>query len=853
MQGLSAVIMVLRPNLAVIKSCRRLKKLFLLSTAFWASTFLSAAAQEVHPPTFTSLGTVGLLDMPSAFTAPDGAFAFGASYMKGTQHYNLSFQALPWLETSFRYSGLSHFDAGYPVYWDRSFGAKARIFDEGILRPAISVGIDDIIGTGIYSGEYVVASKHIGSVELTAGMGWGRFGTANQIKNPIGSLVPSFKKDVALGTDPGNVSARSLFHGKDAGFFAGVAWATPIEGLSLIGELSSDGYQRQKQTQNFHPKSQLNLGLSYHVSDATQLHLGYLYGTTISGGLTFTADPTKSPYPTRLGEAPPTPLIRPPEEQEAALNKIAGRESELGDKALKINTSWQSRFVDRLLENPAIEDVSFSGRRLNIVISNPKPSHAFCSDIASLAQAHGLDLREVWVRDKKNKPSQNCSVQNYTLVNEPSFSFGGIGATSLQNAQSPVLIDASILLPNIDYKSAEKQFKTDAKKQGVIIDALQFSPSVATVYFTNNLYRTESEALDRLVRLLMNDTPPSIEKFRLISTSSDIAQQEFVFLRSPLERILGEQDKEASVFDSPVMIKNAPPNNPILISQLKKQEPQFGWNIYPHLRQQLFDPNNPVGVQVLGALEAGLSLAPGLSIWGQGEASIFDTYRTDRPSDSVLPHVRTDFVKYFIQGKYGIGALQANYRTKLTPQIYATIKAGYLESMFAGLGGEVLYRPDGARWAIGADLYEVKQRNYDRLLGLMPYRATTGHVTLYWDAPFWDLNFQLRAGQYLAKDRGVTFQVTRRFSTGFEIGVFFSKTNVSKEQFGEGSFDKGIILRIPLDWVTPFNTQSEFSTMLRPTQRDGGQVLLGDATLYEETRRSSQSDFASSGITFAEN
>mgnify|MGYP003346202605 FL=1 len=276
------------------------------------------------------------------------------------------------------------------------------------------------------------------------------FGTANQIKNPIGSLVPSFKKDVTLGTDPGNVSARSLFHGKDAGFFAGVSWVTPIEGLSLIGELSSDGYQRQKQTQNFHPKSQLNLGLSYQISDATQLHLGYLYGTTISGGLTFTADPTKSPYPTRLGEAPPTPLIRPPEEQEAALNKIAGRESELGDKALKINTSWQSRFVDRLLENPAIEDVSFSGRRLNIVISNPKPSHAFCSDIASLAQAHGLDLREVWVRDKKNKPSQNCSVQNYTLVNEPSFSFGGIGATSLQNAQSPVLIDASILLPNIE-------------------------------------------------------------------------------------------------------------------------------------------------------------------------------------------------------------------------------------------------------------------------------------------------------------------------------------------------------------------------------------------------------------------
>ena len=29
---------------------------------------------------------------------------------------------------------------------------------------------------------------------------------------------------------------------------------------------------------------------------------------------------------------------------------------------------------------------------------------------------------------------------------------------------------------------------------------------------------------------------------------------------------------------------------------------------------------------------------------------------------------------------------------------------------------------------------------------------------------------------------------------------------------------------------------------LRPVQRDGGQVLTGDATLYEETRATSQSE-----------
>jgi hypothetical protein len=162
--------------------------------------------------------------------------------------------------------------------------------------------------------------------------------------------------------------------------------------------------------------------------------------------------------------------------------------------------------------------------------------------------------------------------------------------------------------------------------------------------------------------------------------------------------------------------------------------------------------------------------------------------------------------------------------------------------MFGGGGGEILWRPQNARWALGADIYEVWQRDFNRLFGLQNYHQTTGHVSLYYDSPWYDLNFMLRAGQYLAGDRGFTFQVTRRFSTGVEIGAFFTKTNVSAQQFGEGSFDKGIIIRIPLGWIAPLETQGNIALDLRPVQRDGGQFLAGDATLYEETRATSQGE-----------
>jgi len=169
-------------------------------------------------------------------------------------------------------------------------------------------------------------------------------------------------------------------------------------------------------------------------------------------------------------------------------------------------------------------------------------------------------------------------------------------------------------------------------------------------------------------------------------------------------------------------------------------------------------------------------------------------------------------------------------------------KAGYLESMFAGIGGEILWRPEDQRWALGGDLFDVQQRDFDRLFGLQNYRTITGHMSLYYASPWYGLNFTLRAGQYLAKDHGFTLEISRRFATGVEVGAFFTKTNVSSKQFGEGSFDKGIVIRVPIDWSFPADTQTELATTIRPVQRDGGQRLDGDAVLYEITRRTSESE-----------
>ena len=56
---------------------------------------------------------------------------------------------------------------------------------------------------------------------------------------------------------------------------------------------------------------------------------------------------------------------------------------------------------------------------------------------------------------------------------------------------------------------------------------------------------------------------------------------------------------------------------------------------------------------------------------------------------------------------------------------------------------------------------------------------------------------KLSYGEYLAGDVGSTIELSRSYSNGMKFGVFASNTDVSAEQFGEGSFDKGIFFNIP--------------------------------------------------------
>ena len=153
--------------------------------------------------------------------------------------------------------------------------------------------------------------------------------------------------------------------------------------------------------------------------------------------------------------------------------------------------------------------------------------------------------------------------------------------------------------------------------------------------------------------------------------------------------------------------------------------------------------------------------------------------------------------------------------------------AGILEEMFSGYGFEYLYYKNSNNYAYGFELFEVKKRDYQMRFKNLDYKTLTGSINFYYRnygaIPF---DMKVSYGKYLAGDEGVTFELSRSSKNGTKFGIFATFTDVSAEQFGEGSFDKGIFFNIPI-------YGNFINYTWKPLTKDPGAKLNRKNSLYD--------------------
>lgn len=240
---------------------------------------------------------------------------------------------------------------------------------------------------------------------------------------------------------------------------------------------------------------------------------------------------------------------------------------------------------------------------------------------------------------------------------------------------------------------------------------------------------------------------------------------------------------------------------------------------------------------LLGHMEAGIGA--GFTAGTALRLNIADNLENiDMLRAPALRPVRSD-VNAFTLDVIGMDNAYLNWMRNLDDDLYLSITGGYLEEMYAGLGGEILYRPFDSRFALGAEIWQAYRRDpyTAQHVGIMDEGTLSGHISAWYDVPHYDITLQARAGRYLAGDVGGTVALEKIFDNGAKLGAFTTVTNYAEaDLFGDFTHaHHGLSLRLPLGSLGHIPEGSTVNITAAPFGRDFGQKVDAPLKLHQLT------------------
>jgi hypothetical protein len=864
---------------------------------------------EVAEPSGNDFGGAGLLQTRSARLYDDGTLIAGYSNVFPYERYQFTLQALPWLEATFRYTSVSNRDfAGNTnigvgsAFKDRGADLKFGLFREGRYRPQVALGFQDGLGTGVFAGEYLVASKRYFDLDFSFGVGWGYIAGSSTIKNPLVNLSDQFKTRSGGRRQGGTLLPSAFFSGETIGFFGGVEYQTPLKGLRLKLEYDPNNFQNEPLNNRFDWNSHLNAGINYRPFPFAEMSVAYERGSAFMVRAVLRANLNQPGIPKF---DPPPPALVPRPERSPSKTGVPFGQSQFARRIAGFETvTGTGEDLTALLEVEGYDVISAlesDGKVIVRMASLMPGDEERVATFASVFSKNGADQIDVVGPDggrshfrgdelQARLPvllfdhellRQGVRMNGFTIDNRSAVididkpvEVGGEsiaraaghldsgiqtvvlswGSTASEKAvfdvaalseqtrspRSTATERASATPKGVDLGGFSRRHDVEAifKELGDIgigVEAVRFGVPRTTIWIGRSPFRQVSRSIGRAAVVVANKSPPEVLEIEVVLMSGAGELSRVVIRRSDLDNVtLGVGSVDEIWFGGEVSgPAGGIPSDAHLNSKVR---PSFSFGLQPAVRQHIGSRDSFYLYQIYARLAATAEISRGLFLETTLGADLYNNFdRLTVETDSVLPRVRSDIKEYLQLGKNNISRLHATYLWSPAPDLYMRLSAGIFEEMYGGYGGEVLLRPFGSRLAVGLDLNYVRQRDFDQLFTFLDYTVTTGHLSVYYALPIFDLLGQIHVGRYLAGDNGATFELSRLFSSGVRVGGFFTLTDVPFEVFGEGSFDKGFFISIPLDLLSTRSSTNGASFGFRPLTKDGGQRLSIRPGLYDLT------------------
>ena len=380
---------------------------------------------------------------------------------------------------------------------------------------------------------------------------------------------------------------------------------------------------------------------------------------------------------------------------------------------------------------------------------------------------------------------------------------------------------------------------------------------------TNNRISNVGRAVGRATRTALAFAPEGTRSIQVTYTRLEqpVATYEFLDLQKLTDYFTGLVNRDA--FLQTVVVRYATPadrtsedqhgmlasiqgegdlgvqvgrdGNIVQVSSEDREANRF--KIVPKVSFFFNDPSGALRYELWAAANYDKRLGEGLYLNGDLKLDVLENVSdVTQPSNSLLPHVRTDIADYKRGGRFKLNRLLLNKYQNPAERVYTRVSAGFYEEMYRGFGGQVLYLPKDSRWAADLTADALQQRGVKGWFDKRDYQTVTAMGALHYRLPY-DVTATARVGRFLARDEGVRLEFKRRFPSGVELGAWYTKTNghdITMPGTPTNPYnDKGVFLSVPLNIMLPFDSQTTASVGIAPWTRDVGQMVASPGDLYD--------------------
>lgn len=354
----------------------------------------------------------------------------------------------------------------------------------------------------------------------------------------------------------------------------------------------------------------------------------------------------------------------------------------------------------------------------------------------------------------------------------------------------------------------------------------------------NDKYYYPARAIGVMLRAIVDVVPAHTQVIHVTLSENGIPVVQFTTTKEKIAE-LREERLTASQFYYLSQVRTDIDQTP---TTKKEYETFFDYGLSPDFKMFLNDPSGFFKYRL------GLIAWTSYKVWsGASIIGGIAGYPLNTVSSSVEPlsmPVRSDLVPY-LENKVVLQRVMFEQIAKMKHELYGRMSGGFLETEYGGIDGEVAMPIFNGRILVGLSGSLVRKRDPDN-----PVRFkqddwkdyyTAGFVNGRLNLPEQEMALDIKAGQFLAGDRGVRFTISKFFN-GVVLSAWYSVTDTSifKDSFNNGYHDKGIAVTIPLRLFSGTDKRKVYNYSISPWTRDVAQDIEHFTNLFDYIGRTTE-------------